>query len=494
MPAPANAVTLAVLTDVHYGAAGALAQRRSEMADILLLRAVMRLNRLVKPDVTLVLGDVLDDGAAPGAPERLAHVRTILDELDSPYLVIPGNHDGDPEAFYRVFDRPGDVVDLCGVRFLPFVDAEEPGYNASRRPVDLARFQQARAEYDGPIVALQHVCLAPPERVLAPYNYTNAGEIVRAMRDAGVVLSVSGHHHPGTPDLRNDTTTFVTAPGLCESPFPYLLITLDRDQVTTAHRQLAMPEHLGLVDTHVHTELAYCSDKMTVEAAIALARDFGLAGIGFAEHSGQLYFEARRYWSGECLQQGIAGARLEDERMPAYVALRERYARPGVRFGLEVDCDFRGDLLLKPRDRQGFDYLIGAIHRLPGLTRPAPPVETLVDVYLGLLARLLRNGIDILAHPFRVFHWAGLVPPQALFPPVVRLLREAGVAAELNFHANQPPLAFVREGLASGVRFAFGSDAHRPHEIGELADHLALLEAAGFDGDLADVLVPLNRA
>jgi len=59
-------VTIAVLTDIHYGAAGSLAQRRSDIADTLLLRAVQRMNRLIHPDVVVLLGDLVDDGAATG--------------------------------------------------------------------------------------------------------------------------------------------------------------------------------------------------------------------------------------------------------------------------------------------------------------------------------------------------------------------------------------------------------------------------------------------
>ena len=63
-------ITIAVLTDVHYGAGSIIAQRRSEIADILLLRAVHRLNRLIHPDVTVVLGDLVDDGASPDTPQE----------------------------------------------------------------------------------------------------------------------------------------------------------------------------------------------------------------------------------------------------------------------------------------------------------------------------------------------------------------------------------------------------------------------------------------
>ena len=50
---------------------------------------------------------------------------------------------------------------------------------------------------------------------------------------------------------------------------------------------------LQFVDNHIHTELAYCSENMTVEKAIARAREVRLAGITFTEHAGQLYFDRK---------------------------------------------------------------------------------------------------------------------------------------------------------------------------------------------------------
>jgi histidinol phosphatase-like PHP family hydrolase len=270
----------------------------------------------------------------------------------------------------------------------------------------------------------------------------------------------------------------------------FLIVTLEDGHVSVQRHQLAMPEDLRLVDMHIHTQLAYCSANMNVETAIALAGDFGLAGLGFSEHSGQLHFTAHEYWQGRAPEAGISGAQELDNRMPAYLDLKRRYERRGVAFGLEVDCDYRGDLLLKPEDRPFVAHLLGSIHRTPSLTRPSPPLEVLEGEFMALLARLVANGIDIVAHPFRIFRGAGYTPPEHLFRPVAALLRGHGVAAEINYHNNTPPPAFVRICLEMGVKLAFGSDAHSLYEIGEFADHLSLLKNIGFNGPLSDILLP----
>ncbi|HOZ33297.1 MAG TPA: hypothetical protein PLM52_10490, partial [Tabrizicola sp.] len=45
--------------------------------------------------------------------ERRAALRAILAKLESPCVVIPGNHDGETSAFYRDFVRPEPIVDVA---------------------------------------------------------------------------------------------------------------------------------------------------------------------------------------------------------------------------------------------------------------------------------------------------------------------------------------------------------------------------------------------
>ena len=69
------------------------------------------------------------------------------------------------------------------------------------------------------------------------------------------------------------------------------------------------------------------------------------------------------------------------------------------------------------------------------------------------------------------------------------MLREHGIAAELNFHGNEPPVEFFSMCINSGVRITFGSDSHSLWEVGELAPHLDFLKKCGFNGDLNDILI-----
>ncbi len=227
------ATTIAVLSDVHHTPPEAPGRRSdySDLADTLLLRAVHRINRTVRPDVTLLLGDFIEFGENTAAKEWLTRLSEITDLLESPTVAIPGNHDGAPEAFYSVFDRPPEVFEVNGVRILPFIDAQEPGFHATRSPHNLQRMAAARVDFDGPIVTAQHVSLFPPGSSDCPYNYTNAEDVIAAMDTHRITLAVSGHYHPGMETLQTDGLTFTANPSLCDPPFRFSEITLDPDDV-----------------------------------------------------------------------------------------------------------------------------------------------------------------------------------------------------------------------------------------------------------------------
>ncbi|MFC1735005.1 metallophosphoesterase [Candidatus Hydrogenedentota bacterium] len=482
-------VKIAVITDTHFGPRPTEhPQVRGDMADVLLLRAVHRLNRHVRPDITLVLGDMVDDGERAEAVDALAGIRATLDILESPYIVIPGNHDGDVDQFYSIFERPQPFLDINGARFAPFLDKPEPNHNASRSSRDIERMSEVRSGFDGPIVAVQHVPVFPPGASDSLYNHTNAPEIIAAMRSNGIGLAISGHEHEGIDLIRIEGASFVASAALCVAPFPFLEIDLAGDDIRVTSHELAMPEKLDLIDAHIHTQFAYCGENMEISRTITLARDLGLAGTGFSEHSGQLYFDAETYWSGECLQKGVESTSGLDFRMDGYFqALDEAGVSPENR-GLEVDCDFSGSPIIRPEDRDRTAYLIGGVHVLPELRRPAPDLSTATEEFLATLGKFLDSGIKVLAHPFRVFRRARKETPEELFEPTIRLLKNSGVAAEINFHTNEPPPEFVKKCLESDVKLSFGSDAHNLYEIGEFAPHFALLKSCGFDGDLKDIL------
>lgn len=233
---------LAVLSDLHYDATDTSDPTTTcgSERDTLLARAIHRLNHFIKPDLTLLLGDLLDDSEKPGAREQLATLRKITGLIESPSIIIPGNHDGPPDVFFSIFERPKEMVEIKGIRFLPFIDPEEPEYNARRAAEDLTRFAEARIDFGGPIVAVQHVPVFRPGESECPFNHTNAGEILDEMERHGVVLSLSGHFHGGMTLMHPDGVSSIVAPALCAPPFRFLEIEIDGREISVMTHSLNM--------------------------------------------------------------------------------------------------------------------------------------------------------------------------------------------------------------------------------------------------------------
>lgn len=482
-------VRFVVITDTH-ATTGTCEDpaRRGALAEILLLRAVRRINRFIKPDLVLLLGDVAEGGNQ--GIDMLRRMRAVTTHLAAPLIAIPGNHDADPNTFYTVFDRPPDFLEVNGVRFVPFIDNPEPGYNASRPEATLKRFTQARAGFNGPIAALQHVPLFTPGASDCPYNYLNAESILDAMRQQGVTFSISGHYHRGMDALSLEGLQTLAAPALSIAPFPFLEITLHDNASWDIRRHTLAPSVPGLVDTHVHTPFAYCSENMDIPKAMELAEAYGLAGIRFTEHTGQLYFDRETFWNARFLDRGIDGARPEDLRFNDYLAAVHAANTPKKWIGLEVDCDYHGRAVIPDAARPEVSFLNGAMHWIPEFQRPNPDLERAGDEFLAMVEHFLQTGINVLAHPFRVFHRIKTPPPERLFDPLVRMLLENNVAAEINFHVQTPSAEFIRRCINAGVKISLGSDSHNLYEVGELQPHLDLIAACGYNGPLDDILLP----
>jgi len=484
---------IAAIADVHYasGSLEACGKRRSAIGDVLLTRVVRRLNRFIKPDLAVFLGDILDDGKGHRAQEEREHLLRILEKLESPYIIIPGNHDGKVQDFFNLYPCPPAMLDINGVRVVTFVDPEEPGYNARRSSADIARMDAARAGWDGPIVSVQHVPLFQPGTSASPYGYTNAAEVWDAFERNSFTLSLSGHWHQG-----DGAGKAVIVPGLCESPFPFVEITIDGDRVQTRRHELRLPDGADLIDYHVHTPFAYCSENMDVPLAIAIANEFNLAGLAFTEHSGQLYFDRETFWSAAFTPQGIDMVKGRQERMPDYLDT-VRHACPPAYLGLEIDSDDLGRPVVGQDAWDAAQVKVGSIHWLDAVRgKPEDEVDlnAAADEMLRRVERFVGCGIQVLAHPLRIFRkWPEEELPKHLLPGIMKLLARHGVAAEVNFHNQFTSPEFIRLCLDYGVKFVFGSDSHNLCEIGEFQPHLDLMRECGIScSDFPNVMADLR--
>jgi histidinol phosphatase-like PHP family hydrolase len=499
-PASTSALNLLLVADVHYVHHAehecAIAARKATWGLELVRRAIRRVERQGGVDAVVLMGDLVDNGEAAGVEEDLAELRDEVRSLGVPTIVVPGNHDGDPSRLLRLFgDQPG-VHCLKGYQLITFVDPYGPNDEASRRTQDLEVLRRAaREQATSPIVVFQHNPVHPPIESTYPYNLTNAGEVMRAYKAAGVSLSVSAHYHPGIPGETADGIPYVTCPALCEAPFAFLMLRLKGRSVSIEEIDLAyQPDEL--IDCHVHTEYAYCADDVTAQGAVERAEALGVQRMCLTEHAGQLYLSAEQYWGGEFRRDGglIARERAAGRgRMAEFRNEADRLRSEHVGVGLEVELDADGQLTLLAEDRAGLDVLVGAVHVLPELRSGSPDLRQVTREFMADTERIAASGVDILAHPFRVLRRANLPVPGELYRPVAELLAAHEVAAEINYHTNEPDPRFFETCLHHGVRIAIGSDAHGLWEVGELNPHLQLLLQIAQPEEFSDLLFVPKR-
>src|SRR5215475_6690517 len=110
---------IAQITDLHVRPKGLAANRVVE-TNMMTERAIDAVIALrPRPDVVLITGDLVDCGLV----EEYEQLKRLLQPLDIPFFVIPGNHD-QRENFRRVLAEYRGVTD--GPEFVHFVIDDYP--------------------------------------------------------------------------------------------------------------------------------------------------------------------------------------------------------------------------------------------------------------------------------------------------------------------------------------------------------------------------------
>lgn len=249
-------------------------------------------------------------------------------------------------------------------------------------------------------------------------------------------------------------------------------------------------QDIQLLDTHCHTELAYCAEDITAAAILDVAQAAGLAGQCFTEHAPQLYCSDEDFWAQRHLNEPEIWRARPADRMGQLRALIDPLRPRCAAIGLEVEADRDGCLTVHDDDRDWADYLLGAVHWLPG----EPDNETdYAKTFLACCRALIEGGVAILAHPLRRYHHCreGYAPPGSLLDELADMLAEHRVAAEVNYHINTPDEPFFARCLNRGVKIALASDAHNMTEVARFEQHLAFVRRLTGKDDIAKSLYQL---
>jgi len=245
------------------------------------------------------------------------------------------------------------------------------------------------------------------------------------------------------------------------------------------------------VDHHVHTPL--CGHAEGAPAEYVAAAD-GLAGVGFADHL--------PYLEPAMADPAVA---MSWARLPAYVEEISRLkgeSETPVLLGVEADY-FPGQEaeLEKILAALPLDYVCGSSHwvgdwpfdHTQGLARyEGADITALYRDYYALVVRMARAGLfDVWAHPDlpKKFGYLPEEPVQDAEDAALAAVAAARMVLEVNTSGLRKPVGeiypsreLLRRARAAGIPITFGSDAHRPGEVGFGFERaVALAREAGYD-------------
>jgi histidinol-phosphatase (PHP family) len=260
-----------------------------------------------------------------------------------------------------------------------------------------------------------------------------------------------------------------------------------------------------IADYHIHTGLcphAEGAPREYVERAIGL----GMSEMGFADH---LPFVAGWQPRHDLTDDWAMGLDELDDYVSLVQALSREYAGDvRVLVGIEADyieetLDGTADLLAS----YPFEYVIGSVHIVgERFAFDHPEMRDHLSGYglervflesLELAERAAASGLfDVIGH---LDHAKKLGPRPgdegavaAAASAALRAVAAAGIALELNTAGLRRPVGeacpaprLLAEARALGIPLTFGSDAHRPQEVGWAFDQAAgAARNAGYDSTL----------
>lgn len=194
------------MSDIHRGF--------SEFSEDILLMAINKINHL-QPDAVVITGDITDHGYY----REFVKVKEYINLIDSPTIVIPGNHDarniGD-EVFEEIIGDRYSTLELkeSNIKIIG-LDSSVPDLGHGK----IGRLQRKFLEHEIRdaedrdmfiIIAVHHHIIPVPNTGRERNVLSDAGDILLLLLENNVNLVLSGHKHVPHVWKMNDTL-FATA-------------------------------------------------------------------------------------------------------------------------------------------------------------------------------------------------------------------------------------------------------------------------------------------
>lgn len=245
-----------------------------------------------------------------------------------------------------------------------------------------------------------------------------------------------------------------------------------------------------IMDYHMHTKFSPDAAGEILEY-VKEAEKKGLDEIGFSEHVILHYEEDYPYRSPDAIKGYVK----------EFLAARTNSGIP-IKLGAEVD--FFSDDVEKTSEfleEYPFDYVIGSVHYLGGWSVDSPrqiheystrDILQVYEEYFGTVKKLCRSRLfDLLGHPdlIKIFGFRPKCNYDYLLNETARALAESNMCVEINTSGLirpckeiYPSPQFMALLKQNGVPITFGSDAHRPSDVGRFFDQAQkLAKQAGYE-------------
>ena len=241
------------------------------------------------------------------------------------------------------------------------------------------------------------------------------------------------------------------------------------------------------IDLHNHTPLCHHAEG-EIEAYIEHAIAAGIDVFGFSDHA-PMHFDPEY--------------RMGFEQMHAYrdavLNAKEKYAGTiDIRFAYEVDYlpGYMDERVLGA----DVDYLIGSVHFIDkwGFDNPEfigryehEDIDKIWQEYFDLIEAMARSGhFDIVGHLdlIKVFKFMPKRPVTEIAEAAMQAIKAADMTIELNVSGYRKPVAeaypsreLLERAFALGIPITFGSDAHKPEQVGLFRNEAeALAKSVGY--------------
>jgi len=233
-----------------------------------------------------------------------------------------------------------------------------------------------------------------------------------------------------------------------------------------------------MMDYHIHTR---ASPDATGEISdyVGEAEKKGLDEIGFSEHVILHYEKDYPYRSPEAMESYV------EEFLRS-----KRNSEMPIKLGAEVDF-FPSDVekIAEFLDEYPFDYVIGSVHYLGSWSIDSRrqtheyskrDILQVYEEYFGLVRKLCRSKLfDTLGHPdlIKIFGFRPNCSYDHILKETARALAESDMCVEINTSGlirpckeMYPSMQFLTLLRQNNVPITFGSDAHRPSDVGRSFD------------------------